>query len=347
MKRSYYSENFKKFSETDNNQVLGILTKNHRFELDLNQKNAWEEQIKILKKSISKLADGYIAFEFDIPRMGKRIDNILISKGVIFILEFKIGESVFHNKDKVQVEDYALDLKNFHKGSHDKTIVPILIITNGNKTSVKNYEKAQDNIYKPIEAVPEILDKVILEILGKEKDPTFNYQEWESLPYEPTPTIIEAAKQLYSEHGVENIAKSEGSRENLKSTRQKVVDIIKNSKKNNEKSICFITGVPGAGKTLAGLDIIRDLTSNEKDEDIRSVYLSGNGPLVEVLRESLARDKVKRTKIKKGEALAALTLKDELICTGISMEKSEKIEEFIQKELPEKKEEIVLEEEII
>ena len=171
MKRSYYSENFKKFSETDNNQVLGILTKNHRFELDLNQKNAWEEQIKILKKSISKLADGYIAFEFDIPRMGKRIDNILISKGVIFILEFKIGESVFHNKDKVQVEDYALDLKNFHKGSHDKTIVPILIITNGNKTSVKNYEKAQDNIYKPIEAVPEILDKVVLEILGKEKEP--------------------------------------------------------------------------------------------------------------------------------------------------------------------------------
>ena len=302
MKRSYYSENFKKFSETDNNQVLGILTKNHRFELDINQKNAWEEQIKILKKSISKLADGYIAFEFDIPRMGKRIDNILISKGVIFILEFKIGESVFHNKDKVQVEDYALDLKNFHKGSHDKTIVPILIITNGNKTSVKNYEKAQDNIYKPIEAVPEILDKVVLEILGKEKDPTFNYQEWENLPYEPTPTIIEAAKQLYSEHDVKNITKSEGSRDNLKSTRQKVVDIIENSKKNNEKSICFITGVPGAGKTLAGLDIIRDLTSNEKDEDIRSVYLSGNGPLVEVLRESLARDKVKRTKIKKGEA---------------------------------------------
>ena len=180
--------------------------------------------------------------------------------------------------------------------------MPILIITNGNKTSVKNYEKAQDNIYKPIEAVPEILDKVVLEILGKEKDPTFNYQEWENLPYEPTPTIIEAAKQLYSEHDVKNITKSEGSRDNLKSTRQKVVDIIENSKKNNEKSICFITGVPGAGKTLAGLDIIRDLTSNEKDEDIRSVYLSGNGPLVEVLRESLARDKVKRTKIKKGEA---------------------------------------------
>ena len=302
MKRSYYSEDFKKFSETDSDQILGILTKNHRFELDLNQKNAWKEQIKILKKSISKLADGYIAFEFDIPRMGKRIDNILIYKGIIFILEFKIGESIFHNQDRIQVEDYALDLKNFHKGSHDKTIVPILVITNGNNNSVKNFEKAQDNVYKPIEAVSETLDKVILEILGKEKESTFNYLEWENSPYEPTPTIIEAAKQLYSEHGVENITKSEGGRENLKSTRQNVIDIIKNSKKNNEKSICFITGVPGAGKTLAGLDIIRDLTSDKKDEDIRSVYLSGNGPLVEVLRESLARDKVKRTKIKKGEA---------------------------------------------
>ena len=302
MKRSYYSESFDNFLKTSDDQVLGELTKNHKFELDIKQKNAWLEQIKILKKITANLISGYVSFEFEIPRMGKRIDNILIVDGVIFVLEFKIGESSFKRIDKVQVEDYCLDLKNFHQGSHDKTIVPLLVITNNDKNTPKNYKKADDNIYESINANLLELEEIILFITKNENTHKFDYKNWESLPYEPTPTIIEAAKQLYASHGVKNINKSEGDRENLKATRDSVVEIIRNSKKNNEKSICFITGVPGAGKTLAGLDIIRDLTSSDKDKDIRSVYLSGNLPLVTVLRESLARDKVSREKIKKSDA---------------------------------------------
>lgn len=304
MKRSYYSESFDNFLKTSDDQVLGELTKNHKFELDIKQKNAWLEQIKILKKITANLISGYVSFEFEIPRMGKRIDNILIVDGVIFVLEFKIGESSFKRIDKVQVEDYCLDLKNFHQGSHDKTIVPLLVITNNDKNTPKNYKKADDNIYESINANLLELEEIILFITKNENTHKFDYKNWESLPYEPTPTIIEAAKQLYASHGVKNINKSEGDRENLKATRDSVVEIIRNSKKNNEKSICFITGVPGAGKTLAGLDIIRDLTSSDKDKDIRSVYLSGNLPLVTVLQESLARDKVSRSrdKIKKSDA---------------------------------------------
>jgi len=300
MKRSYYSEDFEKFLKNPDDQILGELTKNHKFELDIKQKNAWQEQIRILKKIIANFKIGYISFEFEIPRMGKRIDNILIIDGVIFIIEFKIGESSFRRIDKIQVEDYCLDLKNFHKGSHDKIIVPLLVITNNDKNISKDYKKAKDNIYGSINTNPKDLEEIILFITKEENAQKFDYKNWESLPYEPTPTIIEAAKQLYASHGVENINKSEGDRENLKATRDSVIEIIRNSKKNKKKSICFITGVPGAGKTLAGLDIIRDLTSSDKD--IRSVYLSGNLPLVTVLRESLARDKVSREKIRKSEA---------------------------------------------
>ena len=302
MQRSYYSGNFKEFLNTNDDQILGELTKKHKFELDINQKNAWQEQIKILKKILPNLDDGYVAFEFEIPRMGKRIDNILIVDGVIFVLEFKIGESAFQRIDKIQLEDYSLDLKNFHKGSHDKIIVPILAITNNEKQIDKNFDKAKDDVYKPINATPQNIEEIISFIIKKENVSKFDYDKWESLPYEPTPTIIEAAKQLYEQHGVENLNKSEGDRENLKTTRNSVIEIIKNSKKNNEKSICFITGVPGAGKTLAGLDIIRDLTSDNKEEDIRSVYLSGNLPLVTVLRASLTSDKKKREQISKKEA---------------------------------------------
>ena len=302
MQRSYYSGNFKEFLNTNDDQILGELTKKHKFELDINQKNAWQEQIKILKKILPNLDDGYVAFEFEIPRMGKRIDNVLIVDGVIFILEFKIGESAFQRMDKIQLEDYSLDLKNFHKGSHDKIIVPILVITNNDKLIDKNYDKAWDDVYKPINATPQNIEEIILFIIKKENVSKFDYDKWESLPYEPTPTIIEAAKQLYAQHGVENLNKSEGDRENLKTTRSSVIEIIKNSKKNNEKSICFITGVPGAGKTLAGLDIIRDLTSDNKEQDVRSVYLSGNLPLVTVLRASLTRDKMSRDKARKSEA---------------------------------------------
>ena len=300
MNRSYYSNYFNNFLERNNDELLGMLSTSHPFELDIKQRNAWVEQIKILKELISRFSDGYICFEFTIPRMGLRADVILIVEGIIFILEFKVGESDFLTHDRRQVEDYALDLKNFHKGSHNKIIVPILIITGVNNSSPQDYQKYDDDVYHPINATVNNIHDIISAILVKETSAVFDYKDWEQQPYQPTPTIIEAAKALYKGHGVNDLTRSEGDITNLTVTTQSVLDIIRESKHTNQKSICFITGVPGAGKTLAGLNIVHQVTS--EFQDVLSVYLSGNGPLIEVLQEALARDRAATHNEKKGEA---------------------------------------------
>jgi len=302
MNRSYYNSNFQQFLNDHDEHILGVLTKHHGFDLNAEQKNAWIQQIILLKSLARKLNHGYIAFEFEIPRMSKRIDNILLINDILFVIEFKIGEDSFRSYDKKQVEDYVLDLKFFHEGSHNKTIVPILLITNNDDMYIESFQKDNDGIYNQINATPKNILKIVREIISKSKDKKYNYNEWENSPYHPTRNIIESAKESYSNHGVVDIKKSEGDRENLKSTRECILNIIKNSRVNNKKSICFITGVPGSGKTLVGLDVIKELTSKDKNTDIRSSYLSGNGPLVNVLREALSRDKSKKSDSSKSEA---------------------------------------------
>lgn len=302
MDRSYYNSTFNDFLDNDNEKILGIISTKSGFDDTTQQKIAWREQIIFLKSLIENLDDGYISFEFEIPRMGKRIDNIIMINGIIFIIEFKIGGDKFKKTDMTQVEDYALDLKNYHKDSHDKIIVPILLITKNSEDNIKNYTKAYDDVYEQINATKNNILKIINFILDKEEKKDVNYFDWEKSPYKPTRNIIESAKESYSKHGVKNIKSSIADRENLQKTRNSILKIVNDSKKNKKKSICFITGVPGSGKTLAGLDIIQDLTS-EDDRDIRSCYISGNGPLVSVLTEALARDKIKQNiKIKKGDA---------------------------------------------
>ncbi len=117
---------------------------------------------------------------------------------------------------------------------------------------------------------------------------------WENGRYCPTPTIIEAAMALYNGHSVSEISRSDASAINLSQTSDAISKIIRLSKENSQKSICFVTGVPGAGKTLVGLNIAT--IHIDKSNDLYSVFLSGNGPLVAILREALARDKVLRKK---------------------------------------------------
>ncbi|MHC5143354.1 MAG: DUF2075 domain-containing protein, partial [Planctomycetota bacterium] len=129
---------------------------------------------------------------------------------------------------------------------------------------------------------------------------------WQQSIYKPTPTIIEAAQALYKGHSVQEISRSDGSAINLSRTSDAIAKIIDDSKLHNRKSICFITGVPGAGKTLAGLNIANE--RHNVDEDEHAVFLSGNGPLVQVLQEALARNEVQDKKgtseeITKNEAL--------------------------------------------
>jgi len=311
MKREYYSDSIINFLKTKLDEILGKLTRNSDFDLGQNQRDAWIEEINVLQRVLTPYS-GSMYFEYSIPRMGKRIDVVLIIGPAIFILEFKVGEENFSSYAIDQVWDYALDLKNFHSSSHNHYIVPVVIATNAkNILSVPTLTPQNDKVLFPIKTNTDGLKNVIDTALTFLNGDNIETEEWEKGRYCPTPTIVEAAMALYRGHSVENISRSDAGAINLTQTSETVSEIIKSSKDNSRKSICFVTGVPGAGKTLVGLNIANKHI--DKDNDLYSVFLSGNGPLVAILREALTRDKVsyekeKGNKITKGEAMRDVKL---------------------------------------
>ena len=265
-------------------------------------KEAWKAEISIMKGVLSALPvkDGQIIFEYDIPRLGKRVDVVLLLNGIVFCLEFKVGESKILEADVDQVLDYALDLKNFHKFSEDKIIAPILVATNYcNSSSDIQMSVYDDMVVNPLVTGKDGITSLINAVLNRFPNETPVNPNWIISPYAPTPTIIEAAKSLYENHTVEDITRHEADKVSTDRTIAYILDVIRNSKANQEKSICFVTGVPGAGKTLVGLDVAVKQTYQGRDEPIeeeQAVYLSGNGPLVAVLNEALAQDNYKKNK---------------------------------------------------
>lgn len=304
MSRSYYQNDISQFLEENRDSILGKLTKNHQHSLDDGQKNAWQQQIRLLQLWLKDIT-GKIYFEFSIPRMGKRVDNILISNNIIFIIEFKVGETHYSSTAQNQTIDYCLDLRNFHEGSHNKTIIPILVATKAPSYFHNNVNEAL-SLDKCILCNTETFTPTIREIVEKiHPSQTINTSVWEKSTYKPTPTIIEAAQALYKGHSVYEISRSDAGAINLSRTASVINSIIETTKLKHQKSICFLTGVPGAGKTLAGLNIANERLKADQSE--HSVFLSGNGPLVDVLREALARDSVitahnQGEKLKKEEA---------------------------------------------
>lgn len=299
VKRSYYSNDIQSFLNQDNYSIFGEITTNDQFSAEDLQKNTWNREIEILKRELSQFLDGYIIFEYTIPRIGNRIDNIVIYKGIIFLLEFKVGEKKYPSYAIEQVTDYAFDLSCFHKESHDRLLVPILISTKAH--SVKQEIRiSKDNVLETICCNEYEIAKYITEVSLKFIQDEIIPNDWINSLYMPTPTIIEAAQALYLGHNVEDISRNDASAKNLNQTTKAINKIIDYSKAHNRKSICFITGVPGAGKTLAGLNIAVERQKIAEDE--HAVFLSGNGPLVDVLQEALARDDAKRNYISRKEA---------------------------------------------
>lgn len=295
MNRSYYSDTIENFIITKPEAIIGQMAILSRFADELSQKSAWREEIRILQSVLTKY-NGAIYFEYSIPRMGQRIDVVLLIQSVIFILEFKVGEHEFPLHAIDQVWDYALDLKNFHETSHDKYISPVLISTEAKLLeTLISFTSYDDKLLSPIKCNKDLLSYVIDNVLLiNEEEDIIDKTAWENGRYSPTPTIIEAAMALYSGHSVSEISRSDASAINLSTTSDEIASIIQNSKNEKHKSICFLTGVPGAGKTLVGLNIAA--THIDKTSELYSVFLSGNGPLVNILREALARDKVNHSK---------------------------------------------------
>ena len=298
--RCLYIESFKEFLKQKPQEVLGTLHNNYHGDSLTTTNDAWMGEIDIMQQVLQPWKDenAQIIFEYDIPRLGKRIDVVLLLRGIIFCLEFKVGQRDALQADVEQVMDYALDLKNFHRFSHDKVIVPILVPTR-HSTATTEFKPSvyEDQIYNPLITGEEQLQEIILSVLDHAKAMNEGViDNWTISPYTPTPTIIEAARALYENHSVEDITRHEADKVSTDRTINYILQVIENSKAEKKKSICFVTGVPGAGKTLVGLDVAIKQTyrDGEMDKENGAVYLSGNGPLVAVLTEALARDNQKK-----------------------------------------------------
>lgn len=298
--KAYYHAPIQTFIADDSERLLGVLTAGHHHSLEEQQRWAWTQQISILKSALSGVLDGHVFLEFYIPRMGKRADAVLVGRKVVLVIEFKAGAAEYSAYALDQVEDYALDLKNFHEGSHSVPVIPLLVSTRAEFTEIPEILFDDDLVAKPIATNGNALGSVIAHILAASEFTDIDLDEWMSQGYRPTPTIIEAAQVLYQSHSVADISRFDAGAINLEATSSAVASVIDQSRQNRQKSICFITGVPGSGKTLAGLNIATRRSDQHADE--HAVFLSGNGPLVSVLREALARDKARREDIAKKTA---------------------------------------------
>lgn len=295
-RRFYYSDSISAFLNRSVNEIIGELTLASQHDINDETSSSWVEEIDTLKEALAPFSGhGSVYFEYNIPRMGRRADVVAVIDGIVFVLEYKTAEQKFHRDAMIQVWDYALDLKNFQEGSHDRVLVPVLVAPKEkDKHCCLELKHFEDNVYEPLmvnahllgAGISKVLDSIPHEVQLKTADDI-----WAKSGYEPTPTIIEAAIALYEENTVEDITKHGGD---IDKASVELANIIESCRNNNRKAICFITGVPGAGKTLIGLNTAID----QFNRDEKAVYLSGNFPLVEVLQEALARDYVRRDKIK-------------------------------------------------
>ncbi len=306
--RAWYEDAISDFIAAKTEEILGVLTARSDFAVTPEQRDAWLFEILFLQERLSGL-DGIICLEFNIPRMGRRLDAILLIRDIVFALEFKVGERIFDKTSLNQVWDYALDLKNFHRASHGATIVPILIATEAKAPLPGELRADEDGIFRPSGTDSNGFRQLLETALTTAHGGKLEQRDWSRSPYLPTPTIVEAARSLYARHSVEEIARSDSGARNLAVTSRRVEELADRVKNAGRKAICFVTGVPGAGKTLVGLNVAT--RNRDETKPTHAVFLSGNGPLVQVLSEALTRDEVARRRAG-GESVRKGTVRESI-----------------------------------
>lgn len=258
------------------------------------QINAWRDEIRLLKEELSNPAfqDWFIILEYEIPRRSRRPDVILLSPTTIFVLEFKIGSDSWDSASRWQVNSYARDLRDFHAESKDLQIVPVLCSTRapGHWSRDRIALQETPGVLGLVRTNGTDLDEILIALncTTPSDSPLIDPLAWLNSPYRPTPTIIDAAVQLYEGNGIREI--SHHYAYNLDQTTEMVVNEIDEARRFGRKVIIFVTGVPGAGKTLTGLDVVHD-PSLRRSDSFAGIFLSGNGPLVKVVREALVRSR--------------------------------------------------------
>lgn len=301
---AFYSLSLEKHNSISDSEIIGKLSQEYSQRYQNQKKDltrSWGLTIPIVRRlyqdnagRIADLDEWYVLYEYSIPRRSKRIDVVLLSPRAIYVIECKIGSAEYSPADERQLKDYCLDLRDFHLESARRTIVPILLCseapprpTDFGCISTKLHNTQFANAYN----LGEIVSQADLNFRSLPSD--LDAVAWDNSEYMPTPTIIEAARTIYADKTVSAIARNQAGEDNLGRTQAAVLDAIKDARANGSKAICFITGVPGAGKTLAGLNIVHGRDFQDEDKDL-GIFLSGNSPLVKVLSEALAVDLAQR-----------------------------------------------------
>lgn len=260
------------------------LVETHHLNRDT-QLHAWRQQIALLRTALRGLPDTWrVLFEYPLLRLGRRIDTVLLTEAAILVLEFKVGATAISVLDRQQTEDYALDLFDFHAESRAHPVVPILVATQSRVPAVQ-WPLLWHGVTPVFVASAATLGSLLQDITTRIPVPVrpLDSGAWEVAPYRPVPTIVEAATMLYNRHGVGDIAAARADVGNLGRTTTAIRQRIDAARSAARHEVLFVTGIPGAGKTLCGLNAVFGAVTG-------AAFLTGNLPLVHVMREALVRD---------------------------------------------------------
>lgn len=306
--KSFYAATVAAFEQTPTDQIVGTLSKRIGLLHSGNEREqilAWEEQISLLRKTISlqnrDTSEWGVLIELQLLRIGRRIDTVLLIGDQIACIEFKIGSSQFHSIDIEQTVDYALCLRDFHSGSHGKTITPILCCNQAHDTKCSLDFTTVDAVSTCLKTNSDTLVNAIATIAKQASDSQINYQTYDTSSYNPTPNIVSAARSIYAGHTVQEIGRSDANGDSLQQTAKQLAELATHARENKEHTICFVTGEPGSGKTLLGLDLVFSGEVGRVAHE-PAALLSGNRPLVAVLQEAIAIDAKEREGLPKKEA---------------------------------------------
>jgi hypothetical protein len=301
-KRAWYTTQLSRVPSWNETEIIGLLSTSLAsagFQTQLtDQTLAWGYELTIIRNSVEAMlaanpscGDWVVALEYEIPRRSKRIDMVLVTPHAVISTEFKIDANSYLRSDLWQAQDYASELRDFHEGSLKIPIESVLVATRAATIAIDEAKDGKSNVWRSNAST---LASVLISLanshassLVANADP----ETWLNAGYRPTPSIVEAARRLFAGHNIRELSHSYA--DNLTGTTNAIADVIGSARSNNRRVICFVTGVPGSGKTLAGLTAMQDVRALQLDPGT-AAFMSGNGPLVRVLRDALVRDEAKR-----------------------------------------------------
>jgi len=247
------------------------------------QLRAWAWQLDLLRPALTQFPQNWrLLLEYPLIRLGRRLDAVLVTDRAVIVIEFKALGGSFTTEARIQAEDYAHDLRDFHAGCRDHVIVPILVAGTGKPTRPQ-WGFPWPGVSVVYDALPMELPSLLRDIIGRIPPRDIDIDAWEHAAYRPVPTIIEAARALYAKHGVTEIKAARADTANLSLTTAAILHAVRQAREEQKYIIVFVTGIPGAGKTLCGLDVV---FSTEAE----GTFLTGTLPMVYVLKAALAED---------------------------------------------------------